>query len=348
MTAPSLTFPNFPPILALCGWSGSGKTWLLERLLPRLEAHGLTALVVKHDAHRLQLDHPGKDTDRLFQAGAPALIAHDPTQVFLRAQAAQAPLPLHSLAAGSDLILLEGHKHAPFPKIWLEHPEKKDLPGEAADIMGTIPWGIEDRVARVERLLLDRLGALHAERDIHGAVLVGGRNSRMGRPKWTLPWQGETLLQHTLSLIEPAVSETVLLGQVAGELAPLAQLPDAPNVQGPMAGLLSAMRWAPERTWLAMPCDLPLMRAEALQWLLAQRRPGAWAILPMLESRPQPLGAIFEPQARTLLERAASSSRFALREALEHPKTLTPSIPDHLAACWTNCNTPEEWRAIQP
>ncbi|MDP6460361.1 MAG: molybdopterin-guanine dinucleotide biosynthesis protein MobB, partial [Gemmatimonadota bacterium] len=58
------------PVLAVCGWSGSGKTTLLDRVIPEITARGLSVAALKHDAHGLKVDPRGKDSDRLFRAGA--------------------------------------------------------------------------------------------------------------------------------------------------------------------------------------------------------------------------------------------------------------------------------------
>ena len=56
------------PVLGVCGWSGSGKTTLIEAILPAFRAKGLKIAVIKHDVHGLDIDRPGKDSDRLFRA----------------------------------------------------------------------------------------------------------------------------------------------------------------------------------------------------------------------------------------------------------------------------------------
>ena len=56
--------------VAFIGWSGSGKTTLLEKLLPRMAQGGRTVGYMKTDAHGFTMDRPGKDTARLFDAGA--------------------------------------------------------------------------------------------------------------------------------------------------------------------------------------------------------------------------------------------------------------------------------------
>ena len=56
-------------VFGLAGWSGSGKTTLLEELIPRLTAAGLRVSLIKHAHHRFDIDHPGKDSYRLREAG---------------------------------------------------------------------------------------------------------------------------------------------------------------------------------------------------------------------------------------------------------------------------------------
>ncbi len=73
------------PVLAVCGWSGSGKTTLLESLIPLLRERGLQVAVVKNDAHGVEVDRPGKDSDRLFRAGA-SVVLRSPRESFARWQ----------------------------------------------------------------------------------------------------------------------------------------------------------------------------------------------------------------------------------------------------------------------
>ncbi len=64
------------PVLGVAAWSGTGKTTLLEQLLPRLREMGLSVAVIKHAHHQFDVDQPGKDSYKLRSAGAtPMLIA---------------------------------------------------------------------------------------------------------------------------------------------------------------------------------------------------------------------------------------------------------------------------------
>jgi molybdopterin-guanine dinucleotide biosynthesis adapter protein len=112
-------------VLCLAGWSGTGKTTLLTAMLPRLIAQGLTVSTVKHTHHRVDLDQPGKDSYRHRAAGA--------HEVLLASAARWALLheidgPEPSLAdllgrlAPVDLVLVEGFKASPFPKLEVHRP----------------------------------------------------------------------------------------------------------------------------------------------------------------------------------------------------------------------------------
>ncbi len=112
------------PILGITGYSGSGKTTLLEKLLPQLAALGLRAAVIKHSHHSAQTDRPGKDSRRMTQAGAAQVIMACGSRWALMTETPKQPAALADLArqfdpALADLILVEGFKHEPLPKILL-------------------------------------------------------------------------------------------------------------------------------------------------------------------------------------------------------------------------------------
>jgi molybdopterin-guanine dinucleotide biosynthesis protein B len=146
------------PCLGIAGYSGSGKTTLIEGLLPRLATRGLRVGVLKHDAHQLSLDHAGKDTARCYAAGAAAVAAHDPTQAFLRVPCAgerSLAEMLVQMPRDLDLILVEGHKDAPIPRLVCEHPEPRP-PIEGPGVLASLPLQA-DRVDRALALLLEWL-----------------------------------------------------------------------------------------------------------------------------------------------------------------------------------------------
>lgn len=128
------------PVLGVAAWSGTGKTTLLEKLLPRLEAIGLKVAVIKHAHHSFEVDQPGKDSYKLRSAGAaPVLVASRQRFALMQetpgldepdlAQLIAMMVPHHP-----DLVIVEGFKAWPIPKLVLY----REGIGDAAILTG--PW----------------------------------------------------------------------------------------------------------------------------------------------------------------------------------------------------------------
>ena len=112
-------------VIGIVGWSGSGKTTLLTRLIPLLRAEGLTVSTVKHTHHGFDMDRPGKDTYRHREAGArEVLVAAGSRWALLHEVAGPEPgLPdLLTRLEPVDLVLVEGFKTHPFPKLEVHRP----------------------------------------------------------------------------------------------------------------------------------------------------------------------------------------------------------------------------------
>ncbi|MCE8015357.1 molybdopterin-guanine dinucleotide biosynthesis protein B [Halomonas sp. MCCC 1A17488] len=117
------------PLLGIAAWSGTGKTTLLEGLLPRLAARGLRVAVIKHAHHGFDVDQPGKDSHRLRQAGAaPMLVASRARWAMMMETPGLEEADLAQLietvrGQDPDLVLVEGFKAWPLPKLELYREE---------------------------------------------------------------------------------------------------------------------------------------------------------------------------------------------------------------------------------
>ncbi len=113
-------------IIGLVGWSGSGKTTLLVALLPLWRARGLAVSTVKHAHHGFDLDRPGKDSFRHREAGATeVLLVSDARWALLHEMAGSGEPQLEELLghlAPVDLVVVEGFKSHPHPKIEVHRP----------------------------------------------------------------------------------------------------------------------------------------------------------------------------------------------------------------------------------
>ena len=297
---------------------------------------------------------------------------------------------MQELAPQYDLLLLEGHKDTPLvDKVWLLKDEGETCPPEAVNIRHVLRRD-EDRAGFLMNLLTAWLQAKNQATPLYAGILVGGESRRMGQPKHLLPLpDGRTWLEGIVTNIPPSVKQIVLLGgkmpwqDVPGSRAALPEsmahlplLPDITDKQGPLAGMLAAMRWQPAVSWLFLSCDMPLLTTTALQWVVDQRAPGVWGVLPhtvgtALRRRPstetsasfsargagrptqspapyqtehetvEPLPGWYDFRARLLLEQCHGPSALADRE-----KIISPPIPPEYATAWTNVNNPEELQAI--
>lgn len=117
------------PVYSVVAFSNTGKTTLLEKLIPELKRRGLKVAVVKHDAHEFEIDRPGKDSWRMTQAGAEVTAVASKTHAVIMENRFIPIEELISMIRDVDIILTEGYKHGPWPKIALMRKDNaKPLP----------------------------------------------------------------------------------------------------------------------------------------------------------------------------------------------------------------------------
>ncbi len=120
------------PIVSIVGKSDSGKTTLLEKLIPALRQRGYRVGTIKHHAHQgFQIDYPGKDTWRHYEAGAETVLISAPGKMALIERSPPTVPPLSELAkrfTNVDIILTEGFKLGQAPKIEVVRAARSQKP----------------------------------------------------------------------------------------------------------------------------------------------------------------------------------------------------------------------------
>ncbi len=337
-------------IIGIGGYSGSGKTTLIEKALPELKRQGLSVGVLKHTHHHLlRLDDEAKDTARFFTAGADFVFAHDDMQGFARHRHEGADLQeaLNHFPKGLDLIIVEGHKSSSLSRLWLARESSDGGSTHVRQGCRTIYRDDPDYLQQFLEYINKELERHHTGKPLMSGLLIGGRSSRMGRPKGLLELRGRSIMERAHDVLSSVSHRTILLG--TGELPPglsaADRLPDIADARGPLAGMLSAFRWNPLSAWLISSVDMPFMHEKAWKWVLSQRKPGVWAVLPRREGSGtvETTGACYEPEIFDYAESLAGKGILRLQSMAGHPKVITPVIPKKLEQAWKNVNTPEDW-----
>ena len=200
---------------------------------------------------------------------------------------------------------------------------------------------------------------------VHGYVFAGGQSSRMGRDKAHLQLAGNTLAQRAVDKLALVAADVHLSGWNNAEHAPAPVIADALENTGPLAALVPALEHA-NGLAVVLAVDLPLIPWQLLEWLVQRAQlTGAWATVPIVEDRPQPLCAVYssklaqplreclmagERKVMRALETACPAEklgklgkfdRFALADVLTHPRR------DALPVWFMNVNTPEDLAAAE-
>jgi molybdopterin-guanine dinucleotide biosynthesis protein A len=177
-----------------------------------------------------------------------------------------------------------------------------------------------------------------------GYVLVGGRSSRMGRDKALLPCRGEMLVQSVAAAVAEAAGSAVLVGDPEryGALG-YPVIPDETPGEGPLGGILAALRHTGAELNLVTACDMPALSAPLLAGLLAAAESnGAAATLPAGPSgRLEPLCAVYGREALDHIQAAFDCGIRKVTAALQGLPLEVYTVAE--VEPFQNVNTPEEW-----
>jgi molybdenum cofactor guanylyltransferase len=188
-----------------------------------------------------------------------------------------------------------------------------------------------------------------------GIVLCGGRSTRMGLPKATLPFGPETMLQRVVRLLGTVVTPLVA---VAAREQVLPELPDEVIVtrdereqRGPLEGLRAGLHALPESVDIAYvtSCDVPLLVPAFVSRMIELLGDHDIAVME-IDGFPHPLSAVYRrntlPQVESLLARDKLRPVFlfdALRTRRVHPSEMVSADPQLYTL--RNLNTPEDYKA---
>ncbi len=146
------------PVIGVVGWKNNGKTTLVTRLVAHLVARGLRVSTVKHAHHSVDVDQPGKDSHRHREAGATEVVLATARRwVLIHELREEAEPPLEDLLAKmapADLVIVEGFKRFPHPKIEV-HRKARGTPLIAREDRSVLAVASDEPLPDLDRPVFD-------------------------------------------------------------------------------------------------------------------------------------------------------------------------------------------------
>jgi molybdenum cofactor guanylyltransferase len=158
-------------------------------------------------------------------------------------------------------------------------------------------------------------------------VLVGGKSSRMGRPKALLPFDGEPLIAHVVRTLKEIFPETIVVAAPEQELPelPASIVRDQVAYQGPVSGIYHGVKASSKEICFVSSCDAPFLNLNLIAHLLTHARDYD-VVVPYWEERFQPLHAVYRTSVLPLLK--DQLERGELRPIFLYDKVRTRKIPE--------------------
>ncbi len=352
--------------IAFCGFSNSGKTTLISKIIKNLSRE-FDIGYLKHDAHKFQMDKPGKDTATMSDSGAKSVLINDEAHFANIEHSSLEQFDVMMKMSDMDFLFIEGHKFSKLPKLVLlssqsnfDETIKLIKEGEISDVMGIItdienaeeifenkyPIFNRDNIDSISNFILSYFKEKMPTK-INGLILTGGKSERMKEDKGALNYHGEqNQIEHSQELLSSICDEVYVSCRKDQLSEPFLKnqktITDSFPSVGPTTGILSAQFFDPNAAWLVLACDLPYLNLETIEHLKKNRNSFklATAFINPKRNWPEPLCTIYEPKSYQKLMKYFSVNKPCPRKVLfnsniESLEMITLNALD-------NVNTPKE------
>jgi molybdopterin-guanine dinucleotide biosynthesis protein MobB len=141
-------------LFSFVGSSGSGKTTFVEKLIKRLAERGYKVGAIKHDAHRFEIDKPGKDSYRFKEAGAKVVVISSSEKLAMVRVNSDNELDIHEIVlryfGDVDIVITEGYKKSDIPKFEVYRIENGNEPVmfDSPHLLGIITNAPEEQISK--------------------------------------------------------------------------------------------------------------------------------------------------------------------------------------------------------
>ncbi|MBD1391990.1 NTP transferase domain-containing protein [Mucilaginibacter glaciei] len=322
-----------------------------------------------HSNDKVQL--PGK-----LDAGAALDYTDQNNYSQLNYAAALDPFKQRELFAAMDIVLVNGnHQQAKAQIVIIDSNKAASLQKRLdqltnvqlfllADNADELPVFVKEAVADWQKIpvlrLNDDAGKItaffknkleQAKPILQGLVLAGGKSTRMGYDKGSVNWYGKEQRYHMADLLKKHCADVYIscrdVEQQKAIFPDYLSLADTFIGLGPYGAILSAFREQPDKAWLVVACDLPLVDTTVLQYLVNNRNTAtiATAYQSDYQNFPEPLITIYEPKSYPILLQFLAQGYSCPRKVLINSDVNVLKAPEQDAL--TNVNTPEELERIK-
>ncbi len=353
--------------ISICGYSNTGKTTLITRLIESLSQE-FDIGYIKYGIHQFEIDKEGKDTQRAWSSGASRISISDSRHTANIHRGVPTPLEIQAAFNSCDLVFIEGFKKTLVNKLLLIDDKKEILSsvscGDIENVIGFIgseqrvdrlpvdaPYFHRDDVFGIVDFIREYLAALASETPLYGLVLTGGDSRRMDRDKAMIDYHGRPQAEVVYRLLSEVCGKVFISSKKdqwkAQSLGKLPQIHDVFIGLGPLSGILSAMHAHPQAAWLVVACDLPYVDRETIERLLKNRNPLkiATCFSSAKGDLPEPLCSIYEPKIRLRLLQNLAAGNMSPRDILMHSpvETVEQTERENLE----NINNEEEFKTAK-
>ena len=354
-----------PYEVAFCGFSSSGKTTLICRLIESLSARYCIG-VLKSDAHKFAMDKQGKDTYSFTCAGATSVAINSLQSRAILTQKPKDYFWGKGVFLDCDIFFIEGYKRQKGLKkiVVLDEDNAIAKEVEKADILcyvgrekglktfNKFAYFHRDEVDEIKGFILNYFAQKTAKIKFKGLVLGGGQSVRMGRDKCNIIYQNNQSISRRLLDLLSCFCEEVYLScraeqQLHTDLSEAKKLYDSFDNFGPSAGIMTALEKDKNCAWIVLACDLPFLEKTTVEKLIANYNPYNYATCfqSQYDGLPEPLAGIYSPKVLSKFYCLLATGKKCPRKLLIHsPITLLEQDKPY----WLdNANTQEQAEQIK-
>jgi len=364
-----------PPIISIVGKSDSGKTTLIEKLLPEIVRRGYKVATVKHHSHDdFQIDVEGKDSWRHAKAGSSRVIISSPTKLALIAKT-QEDTSLNDIrnkyCEGIDLILTEGYKKEIYPKIEIFRKEvHRELLCKDDDALVAIVSNVKfdrnvpqfglDHIKEIvdfieEKFLKPNRPEVKSSlvENISCFLLAGGQSKRLGYDKALIEIGGERLIDiiiRKLTEVFPVVFLITTPQHNYHDIGAKKIFDIIPN-KGSLGGIYTGLVNSRTSHNFFFACDMPFINGDLIRFMV-RKKLDYDVLIPLTEKGLQPLHAIYSKACIPHMERLIEEDNFKIIDFFD--KVKVEYIPEKICKefdpegkIFFNINTPQDLKIAE-